>query len=100
MAGARETWGSNPGSDLEKVEQAPVITNVQQPVGRPPSGPNFIERAVHSVWTGLCFAVFGGFCLMLGWHLRGWHFTAYYISSDAPPPVAPTIAARPIEGTP
>jgi len=35
---------------------------------------------IHGAWTVLCFVVFCGFSFFMGWHSRGWHFSAYYDS--------------------
>ena len=36
------------------------------------------ENVIRIAWTMTCFLVFCGFSFFLGWHLRGWHFSAYY----------------------
>ena len=46
-----------------------------------PKSPGWMEKGIRTAWTVLCFLVFCGFSFFLGWHLKGWHFTAYY---DAP----------------
>ncbi len=46
----------------------------QKPAGIRPS----FENVIRIAWTMTCFLVFCGFSFFLGWHLRGWHFSAYY----------------------
>jgi hypothetical protein len=68
----RLTWNASepvkPGKTEEQAP-APVITG---------SVRHGIENAVRIAWTMLCFLVFCGFSFFLGWHLKGWHFSAYY----------------------
>ena len=56
----------------------------EQAQGQPQSEPRKpgmlpgMEGFFRAVWTMTCFTVFCGFSFFLGWHLRGWHFSAYY----------------------
>jgi|GEM_PF-5261745 len=36
------------------------------------------NQFIHGAWTVLCFLIFCGFSFFMGWHLKGWHFSAYY----------------------
>jgi hypothetical protein len=74
-------------------------TQQQQPVKEPGWLQTHMEKTRRAAWTALCFVVFCGFSFFLGWHLKGWHFSAYY---DAPggsylgaKPAAVTVPTEP-----
>lgn len=85
--------------EIETVEPQPVVAS-SKPEAPPPvaSGPSPIKRFFQAVWTvcflSFLFVVYTGFVFMLAQNLKGWHFTANYISSDQCPTQA--IATRPI----
>jgi hypothetical protein len=72
----RLTWDVSEKAKSGKTEEhetAPIVTGGIR---------HGFENAVRIIWTMMCFSVFCGFSFFLGWHLRGWHFSAYYEAPD------------------
>lgn len=80
-----------------KQEQAATPEPVKvQPVGVKQGMMNVIR----AIWTALCFTVFCGFSFFLGWHMRGWHFSAYYEAPSVDLMGAKTAYHAPVITTP
>lgn len=96
------------------AEQRPSMLYVQQ-TGAPqeqaqpqqqtePQNPSWLQQGVEQfirpAWTVLCFLVFCGFSYFLGWHMRGWHFSAYYEAPTVDLMGAKTAYHAPVITTP
>lgn len=73
----------------QQVQQQQVQSSAQM------TGPSVLSRVIRTAWTIVCFLVFCGFSFFLGWHMKGWHFSAYYEA-----PNASYVGAKPVAEVP
>jgi hypothetical protein len=73
---------AEPRPSMLYVQQTGTQQDQQSQSQTEPQKPSWIQQGIEQFvrpsWTVLCFLVFCGFSFFLGWHSRGWHFSAYY----------------------
>ena len=95
MVSERQTWNLSE-SNKQKPDGEESTLAPAQPAGIR----HGVENMIRIAWTMTCFVVFCGFSFFLGWHLRGWHFSAYYEAPTVDLMGAKTAYHAPVITTP